>query len=370
MNNLADFPQQGDAIVRFDLRSATDHPFSLDKSVGRPLVLFFFADAKSDESRGMIRAFQAIHARLREMGVTLAGIGIASAESIAELAAAESVTFPLLTDEDASISIRYGAAQHDDETHGLLVRRMTLVFDANYRLGDMLIDDPSPADHAGRVIEDVHRIAFRESQREMIAHAPVLLLRNVMPADLRRQLMDCWEADNEESGFMREVDGKTVAAIDYGHKIRRDHFVPKAGPLNDRIKTLVGTRVIPEIFKAFCFRVTRFEDFRIACYDSTVGGYFRAHRDNTTAGTAHRRFAMSLLLNDDYEGGMLRFPEFARHTYRPAAGDAVVFSCSLLHEATDVTAGRRFVMLSFFYGEAEARLREEYAKRTGGAYQA
>jgi predicted 2-oxoglutarate/Fe(II)-dependent dioxygenase YbiX len=79
---------------------------------------------------------------------------------------------------------------------------------------------------------------------------------------------------------------------------------------------------------------------------------------------------MSLLLNDDYEGGYLRFPEYGLHRYRTKAGGACIFSCSLLHEATDVTAGLRFVLLSFFYGEAEAKMREEYNKRTGRAYRA
>ena len=43
----------------------------------------------------------------------------------------------------------------------------------------------------------------------------------------------------------------------------------------------------------------------------------------------------------------------------------MIFSCSLLHEVTDITAGRRFALLSFFYGEREARLRDELAARAG-----
>ncbi len=47
----------------------------------------------------------------------------------------------------------------------------------------------------------------------------------------------------------------------------------------------------------------------------------------------------------------------------------MVFSCSLLHEATRVTAGRRFVLLGFFYGEAEQVLRDRIAaeREAGGA---
>jgi hypothetical protein len=165
---------------------------------------------------------------------------------------------------------------------------------------------------------------------------------------------------------MKQIDGQTVGVTDYSHKIRSDHYL-RSGPDEEVIRPFIVERVIPEIRKAFNYTVTRREDFRIAGYDSTRGGYFRPHRDNTTAATAHRRFAMSLLLNDDYQGGYLRFPEFGPHRYRPPAGSAVVFSCSLLHEATDVTAGRRFVLLSFFYGEAEAKLREQYNQKAANA---
>jgi hypothetical protein len=36
----------------------------------------------------------------------------------------------------------------------------------------------------------------------------------------------------------------------------------------------------------------------------------------------------------------------------------VVFSCSLLHEATPVTKGRRFVFVPFLYDEEGAQIRE------------
>ena len=42
-------------------------------------------------------------------------------------------------------------------------------------------------------------------------------------------------------------------------------------------------------------------------------------------------------------------------------GDAVVFSCSLLHQATPVTSGRRFVLLSFFFGDDAQEMRERQA---------
>ena len=66
-----------------------------------------------------------------------------------------------------------------------------------------------------------------------------------------------------------------------------------------------------------------------------------------------RKFACSINLNaEEFEGGDLRFPEFGSRTYRPPTGGAVIFSCSLLHEATPVTRGRRYAFLPFFYDEA------------------
>src|SRR5262249_52451146 len=122
-------------------------------------------------------------------------------------------------------------------------------------------------------------------------------------------------------------------------------------------------RLLPEVHKAYQFRVTRIERHIVACYDAAEGGHFAPHRDNTTRGTAHRRFAVSLNLNTgQYEGGMLCFPEFGPQLYNAPAGGAVVFSCSLLHAATPVTKGKRYAFLPFLYDEAAARVREENLK--------
>ena len=61
---------------------------------------------------------------------------------------------------------------------------------------------------------------------------------------------------------------------------------------------------------------------------------------------------MSINLNtEEFEGGELVFPEFGNRRYRPETGAAIVFSSSLLHEALQVTKGRRFVFLAFLFGE-------------------
>lgn len=86
------------------------------------------------------------------------------------------------------------------------------------------------------------------------------------------------------------------------------------------------------------------------------GGYYRPHSDSELFDPAEGRwkkvldrdYSLLLYLNDDYEGGALRF-EYFKYTYQPRKGDLLVFPSSLLylHEAQLVTAGLRYVIVSW-----------------------
>jgi hypothetical protein len=273
----------------------------------------------------------------------------------------------LLADTDGVVTLAHHAVAELINANGraLLPARTIIVADAGQRVLAIFGRGELPPT-AGEVVTFLEEVAASNMPRQQKRHAPVLVIPRVLSPAFCKELIAVWETQgNEESGFMRQVDGQTVGVHDYGQKIRRDHFLTE-GPIKQRAMHYIYHRVRPLIRQAFNFDVTRFEDFRIACYDSSRGGYFRPHRDNTTTGTAHRVFAMSLNLNEgEYEGGFLRFPEFGQDGYRPGIGEAVVFSCSLLHEATDVSAGRRFVLLTFLYGEREGRARQEVARRGG-----
>jgi predicted 2-oxoglutarate/Fe(II)-dependent dioxygenase YbiX len=164
-----------------------------------------------------------------------------------------------------------------------------------------------------------------------------------------------WEQQgHSETGVESSVGGGRAEQRNAQLKRRRDHVV--GDPQRSReLATTIGRRVLPELSKAFAYRASRFEGFKIACYQASDRGFFSAHRDNLSPATAHRRFALTLNLNDGYRGGQLRFPEYGPERYRPAAGAALVFSCSHLHEVLEVTAGRRFVLLSFLFGEEAPR---------------
>ena len=156
---------------------------------------------------------------------------------------------------------------------------------------------------------------------------------------------------------MREVGGRTVLVKDHVHKRRRDYAIEDQAVVAETQK-LVARRIVPMIHRAHQFQVTRMERYIVGCYDAADQAHFRAHRDNTTKGTAHRRFAVSINLNEDFEGGEVGFPEYSPRGYKMPVGGAVVFSCSLLHAVSPIRRGRRYAFLPFLYDEQAARLRE------------
>jgi predicted 2-oxoglutarate/Fe(II)-dependent dioxygenase YbiX len=218
------------------------------------------------------------------------------------------------------------------------------------------------SDQAGAVVDRVPSLPPPAAHGGFAATAPVLVTPRIFePAFCERLIALYREIGGEPSGFMREVDGVTTLLMNDQHK-RRSDVIVEDEVLQKQVVARLTRRLIPQIEKAFNFKPTRIERYLVARYDAETGGFFRPHRDNTTKGTAHRRFAVSINLNADYEGGDLRFPEFGDRTYRPPPGGACVFSCSILHEATPVTRGERFAFLPFLYDEAAAKVREENLK--------
>ena len=252
-------------------------------------------------------------------------------------------------DRDGAVSRGYGALSADgaDRPYWLILDPTLRVYDQGSRaesdrIFQVLAALPTADDHAGGPM-----------------FAPVLVVPRVFEPEVCRRLIDFYEqSGGTPSGVMRDIGGKTVPVLD-GFKSRRDATI--ADPVFQlELRRMIEMRLLRQIHRAFQFNATRIERYIVARYTAEEGGYFRAHRDNTTLGTAHRRFACSINLNaEEFEGGDLKFPEFGSRTYRPPTGGAVVFSCSLLHEATPVTRGRRYAFLPFFFDEAGEEIRQK-----------
>lgn len=245
-------------------------------------------------------------------------------------------------DPQGMVHAAYGVPVDGDPT--------VVVLDPNVRVAATHVHH-DPDTTLARVAAAVADAAIDGEGQTVHRHAPVLLVPHALDTAWCRRLIDLWESsDTVETGVEATVAGVRAEETDHSRKRRRDHTVADRELLRT-LSTHIGRRVMPEIRKAFAYEATRFEGFKIGCYEAEDAGFFTAHRDNLSAATAHRRFALTLNLNDEYEGGELRFPEYGPDRYRPAVGEALVFSGAHLHEVLPVTRGRRFVLLSFLFGD-------------------
>lgn len=349
----------GDHAPWFHADCTSNPRYAFDTVAGRYVLLCFFGSAGDPAGAAALQALAAHRHMFDDTRACFFGVSLDPADRDQGRCREAMPGIRFFWDFDGAVSRAYGSIPAETTPKpGLPIRRFWLLLDPMLRVLKIL---PLVANGAGQ--DEIFRVLESLPPPHIFAgvelRAPVLFLPNVFEPEFCRMLIDLYETrGGESSGFMRDDGGKTRLMIDPDHKRRRDCLVE-----DQRIIAAVQARVrrtiVPEIAKVHQFQATRIERYIVACYDEQDGGFFRAHRDNTTKGTAHRRFAVSINLNADFEGGDLVFPEYGRGTLRPPLGGAVVFSCSLLHAVLPVTRGRRFAFLPFLYDDAAAEIREQ-----------
>jgi predicted 2-oxoglutarate/Fe(II)-dependent dioxygenase YbiX/peroxiredoxin len=347
----------GDAAPWFFARSTNNARYMFHTAAGRYVLMGFFGSARRPEVAEALRLIAARRDLFDDKQASFFGVSVDPTDEAEGRLQQSLPGIRYFWDFDLAVSKLYGATPADSSPGPKLIyRSFWLLLDPMLRTVRVL--PITATSEMLDLVAGLPLLAEAESQT-----APVLVLPRVLEPDLCRDLIARYEAgETHDSGFMRDVDGKTTLLLDYSHKRRDDYHITDM-ELQAALRLRVQRRLIPEIAKAFQFHVTRMERYIVSCYDAGSGGHFRPHRDNTTKGTAHRRFAVTINLNaEDYEGGDLRFPEYGPRSYRAPTGGAVVFACSLLHEALPVTQGKRYAFLPFLYDDAAAKLREENLK--------
>jgi predicted 2-oxoglutarate/Fe(II)-dependent dioxygenase YbiX len=321
--------------------------FDLHVSAGRWVVLSFLGSPAypraAEELSKLLRDAELFADNHLVAGCVFTG----QPQDAEELAGVGSDALFFIADYDGAISRSFGA----------LDAPRTVILDPMLRaVADIAWDFPQG--HGETVHNVLRSLPAVDESAGVPIMAPALIVPRVFSFELCDFLMQFYQDQGgKESGFQFDVDGKTTTLLDWRFKRRSDVgvVVPEVREL---VRQHIARRLVPEIERYFQFPATRMDRYVVACYDSKVGGHFHRHRDNLNAGAQHRRFAVSINLNNDFGGGDLMFPEFGRKLYRPPVGGALVFSCGALHQVTPVTSGRRFAFLAFLYGEEDARRRE------------
>jgi peroxiredoxin len=360
----------GDPAPYFRQRSTGNPSYVFDTVAGRYVLLCFYGTAGDEAGRSRLAAVEADRALFDDETLCFFGVSVDPADDAQGRIREILPGLRHFHDHDRTVSRLYGASALEGGDGGTF-RRFWTVLDPMLRVRAVFPFRPDGSDREEvfaclRALPPVQAFAGFEIP------APILVLPNVFEPDFCRHLIGLYEQHGgEESGFMREVGGKTVLMTNPDHKRRKD-FIIEDPALIRQTQERIRRRINPEIERVHFFKPTRMERYIVSCYAAEDGGHFRPHRDNTTKGTAHRRFAVSINLNGEFEGGEVGFPEYGPRRYKAPPGGAVVFSCSLLHEVSRVRSGRRFAFLPFLYDEAAAKLREENAAflAEGGGYRA
>ncbi|MBM6593522.1 2OG-Fe(II) oxygenase [Microvirga pudoricolor] len=350
--------QAGDPAPWFHQACTSNPNFAFDTVAGRYIVLCFYGTASDEPGRAALEAIQAGQGSLFDDDkLALFGISFDPADQSEGRAREMLPGIRHFWDFDGKVGQLYGALPQGQESGSVAARRFWMVLNPTLRVRAVFPfrEDGSDRDEVMaylRALPPIDRFAGFEIQ------APILIVPDVFEEGFRKHLIGLYEEHGgTESGYMREVDGKTVAVHNPNHKRRKDYTITDPNLIR-QVQNRVIRRINTEIEKVHCFKPTRMERYIVSCYAAEDGGHFRAHRDNTTKGTAHRRFAVSINLNAEFEGGEVGFPEYGPRTYKAPAGGAVVFSCSLLHSVSKVTEGRRYAFLPFIYDDEAARIRE------------
>ncbi|MGH6933466.1 MAG: 2OG-Fe(II) oxygenase family protein [Dongiaceae bacterium] len=304
-----------------------------------------------------LRQFHGLKARLDESGIRFLPVSGATPSANAEFAASQGFGVSPFSDIDGTMLSAIGMPAATDPNE--VASMACLIVDCELRLLARLpIGHPAAYADAGlRICQDfISSLPHGTVEQQ----APVLLVPRVLSPEICRSLIEQWALGNKQTDVATAPYGldptspTDPAASRPIVKRRSDWLIPD-GPLNVELRDIFRRRVVLALRKAFDFQPEAYETLRVGCYDAERGGYFRRHRDNVgPPEIRRRRFAMSLNLNDDYEGGEVRFPEYGAQRYRPPMGAALLFSCGLLHEALEIRRGQRFVLLTFFFGKEPA----------------
>jgi peroxiredoxin len=338
----------GDPVPWFGAALLGNGAFNLQVAAGRWIVLSFLGAPDNPGADRELTELLADTQIFDEDKVIFCGVFSAPPVDAAPYIAMSGPAISFVADYDGAISRQFGAASMP----------RTVVLDPMLRaIADIAWDHANG--HAAAVRAVLQSLPAVDDSAGVPLTAPALIVPRVLDFELCDFLTKVYDKlGGQDSGFLYDSDGATSTLIDYRLKRRNDLSI-LVPDLRDRIRDQIVRRLVPAMATFFQFSPTRMDRYIVACYDSAVGGHFHRHRDNVNIGAQHRRFAVTVNLNKDYEGCDLVFPEFGRRTYRAPMCGAIVFSCGALHQVTPVTGGKRYAFLAFMYGESDAALREK-----------
>jgi predicted 2-oxoglutarate/Fe(II)-dependent dioxygenase YbiX/peroxiredoxin len=355
-NNLA----PGDPAPWFVTEGIAKPRVDIASHAGQYIVLGFFGTATDEHGRAALETVRQARQLFDGHRMKYFGISWTAADTGQGSLGDEDPGIRYMMDRDGSVGRLYGVLPLELplDVQFLHARRRWFVLDPQLRVLGVFPFMPQGAEREP-LLKFLSNLPPCDRFAGFEMPVPIMAVPFVFEPDLCRRLIQLYEEEGgTKTGIWRDVNGKTTRVLDDTFKRRSDISV-KDPALLQAIKDRIARRLFPEIEKVHFIRCTRSERYIIGCYDSEDRGFFRPHRDNTAKGAKHRRFAASINLNADFDGGELNFPEYGSRWFKMPPGTAVIFSTPLMHQVSPVTRGRRYAFLPFLYDEEAAKIREQ-----------
>ena len=339
----------GQALPPFVLPDSEGNPAEIQLYAGKRVVLYFlpldFPDSIANFFTYFATRREAINAANCHQLFILNG----SKEDAENIRTGYAPDMRVLYDSEGVLYQAFGIRQPRIDAASVLISPSQRIIG--------MFDDRNPINQLADIIRAMQTEAGRTAAPTLATqiHPPVLMIPDVLSGSLRAELLNYWKNGSAYDGTIGV--GGDEKVISQG-KRRRDVDIQDRALLV-RIDDQIAKTVLPELRKVSAFEAMYRERYKIGRYGEEDVGYYHQHRDTGVKELAYRRYSMSLALTQDYDGGLLYFPEYGSVHYKLPAGSAALFPSALLHGVTPVKNGERCVLVSFFHGPLE----EAYRKR-------
>lgn len=148
-NTSSDQPAVGTMAPEFTLTTNESTQISLKDQRGKWVVLYFYPKDFTSGCTLQARNFQRDLAKYEQAGAIILGVSVDTAESHKEFCAKEGLSFKLLSDPDARVSVEYGSVM---EYNGKkLSARNTFLIDPAGKIVKVFVN-VKPAGHSEEVL--------------------------------------------------------------------------------------------------------------------------------------------------------------------------------------------------------------------------
>ncbi len=345
----------GDIVPMFALLDHEKKVREIQNYGGAKVALFFLPVKSEAYIKDFFEYLDANRAKADELNLFRVYIVNCSPEEATKIKEKYNVPALIWTDQSAALFKAFGIG------NTAKLKPLSVVLGKNLRI-KYKFDDTNAINNLADVLRAAKAIDTEMGEPVVIKkQAPVMLVENAISEDLRQRILKYWQEGRQYKGTIG-VGGKEKVSKG---KIRTDVNIYDKNFLAE-IDDALSKTAYHELKKIAAFNVTHREKYKIGRYTAEEQGHYNQHRDTGVPELAFRRYSMSLCLGEEYEGGYLEFTEYDNCRYKLEPRTALLFPSALLHKITPVTSGTRFVMVSFLFGDEEAKIKSQISLANGG----